>query len=425
MGDEAVRITGLSYGPHAVGRRDGKVLFVRAAVPGDEVAVAIREERRTFAYADVTAVVQPSPDRRVPPCPYLPRCGGCPWQHIDYPAQLRAKGMNVRDQLARAVDLTHTDWRPILAAPAEFGYRHRLSLRVDHQQVGFFAGGTYELVPVTRCLLGEPLLDDAIPVAAEWTAQLRSAVNRLEIFAAADGQRWVFAGEARGTLASADEAVCDAFLRARPRVAGLVLRAKRSRRAWGDERCALDLEPGLRWIVRAGTFTQVSRAGNRLLLQAVLDAGAFEPDQRVLELFAGAGNLSFPISRRVARVVAVEQSGLAIDDGIANVRALQVTNCEFRSASAADGVATALRRGERYDVVVLDPPRSGAAEVMAALLELAPARIVYVACDPATLARDLRALAARYHIARVQPIDLFPQTYHVETVVLATLKTLA
>lgn len=419
-GSDTVLVTALSYGPHAIARRDGKVLFVRGAVPGDEVRVALREVHRSYAYADVTEVIRPAPDRRVPPCRYLPGCGGCPWQHITYPAQLRAKEDNLRSHLSRAGDLSGAQWRPMIESPSEFGYRHRLSLRVAAGRVGFFAGGSHQLVPVTHCMLGEAALGGAIPVAEAWITRLRSDVRRLEIFAAADGARWVLAAEAHGPLAAIDRAACAAFLSAHGQVAGLVLAGKGSRRTFGEQRGALELEPGLRWVVRAGTFSQVSRAGNRALVQAVLEAGHFSAGERVLELFAGAGNLSFPVARRVAQVVAVEHSRLAVEDGAANALALGIGNCEFRRTTAALGVTAAHRSGERYDVVVLDPPRSGAAEVLPALLALAPARIVYVSCDPATLARDLRQLAAAYRVSRVQPIDLFPQTYHVETVVCAS-----
>ena len=416
---EALEVTGLAYGPHAIARRGGKVMFIRGAVPGDTVTIAVREERRAYAYAEVTAVLHPSPDRRDPPCPYLPRCGGCPWQHIAYDAQLRAKAAIVRDHLTRAIDTQDIEWDGIIPADEEFHYRHRLSLRVANGQVGFFAGGSHELVPVERCVLGEPALDDAIPVAQQWIGRLRSGVGRLEILLAADGARWVLAAEAEGTLASHDDRVSAEFLAAQVRVAGLVLRGRRMRRVWGDDRCRLEIEPELGWSVRAGTFSQVTRSGNRVLVRAVMGAGAFTNGQRVLDVYAGAGNLSLPIARRVATVVAIEQSALAVEDGVANARALGLSNCEFRRQSAVEGIAAAASARECYDTIVLDPPRSGAADAMPAIVRLAPTRIVYVSCDPTTLARDLRRLVPHYRVIRVQPIDLFPQTYHVETVVTA------
>jgi 23S rRNA (uracil1939-C5)-methyltransferase len=429
--DGCVRVTALSHGPHAVARQNGKVVFVRGAAPGDEVRIAVREEHRSYVYADVIQVLRASPDRRVAPCPYLPRCGGCPWQHLTYAAQLRAKEAVVREHVTRALRGTQNEgsptYAPIVAAAPEFGYRHRLSLRVaatrrpSDRQVGFFAGGSHELVPVEHCLLAESALDGAIPLAAQWVARLRSEPRRLELLLAADGVRWVFLVEVEGGLAVGDGAVATEFLSRHPGVAALGLRGRRARRVWGDDRCALDVEPGLRLVVRAGTFSQVTRTGNQALLRAVLAAGAFAAAHHVLDLFAGAGNLSLPIARRAARVVAIERDARAVEDGRANAQALGITRCEFRRASSLAGVRDVMRRGERYDVAVLDPPRSGAADLVPALLDLAPARIVYASCDPATLARDLRLLGSRYRVDHVQPIDLFPQTYHVETVVGATL----
>ena len=179
---------------------------------------------------------------------------------------------------------------------------------------------------------------------------------------------------------------------------------------------------GLSVRVSQGGFTQVNPAGNRELIAVLLGLGEFRSEQRVLELYCGAGNFSLPIARRVRELVGIEQSRISTDDAVENAREQGFTNCRFLCAPARESVRTLVRQGETFDVVVLDPPRMGAAEVMADLPRLRAQQILYVSCHPATLARDLRILIEHgYRVHRVQPLDLFPHTYHVETVVVLLL----
>jgi 23S rRNA (uracil1939-C5)-methyltransferase len=414
----AGRVEALSYGPHGIVRLDGKVHFVRHAAPGDEIELRVQEDRGSFAFAETVRVLAASPERREPPCPYLPRCGGCPWQHVRYEAQLRAKEDAVRDLLHRIGKLPDVPLRPIVAAPDELGYRRRLSLRVAEKKVGFLEGASHRLVPVDACLLAAPELHGSIPIAGGWVAELTTAVNRIEIAATGEGERFVVVAQADGALVARDVAATEVFLSREPRVAGAVLRGREFHRRLGDDRVIVPLPSGDSLRLRAGGFTQVGDAGNTALIRAVLDVAAVEPRHRVADLYAGAGNLSVPLARCAASVVAVERAGASAEDGRENARRLDLGNLSFETGSVRDAIARWAARGERFDRVVLDPPRSGAAEAVPSLLRLAPERIVYVSCDPATLARDLRSLSTRYGVVAVQPIDLFPQTYHVETVTL-------
>lgn len=417
---DRLRITAMTYGPHGLGRLGGKVVFVRGVAPGEEVMVEIRERHESFDYADVREWIQSVPERREPPCDYLPRCGGCPWQHLIYAAQLEAKAVNLGDALRRIAGLPALKPLPILAAPQELGYRNRLTLRVDGGEIGFYAGGSHELVAVDHCLLASQDLAAGIPVVAELVRGLGGAVRRVEIASRGFAPGLSVSAEVEGSLADGDDCVVRDFLARSPVVAGVRLAGKRWSQVWGDGRIAVRPEPEIELITHAGSFTQVHEAANQLLVRQVLELGELGPEDTVLDLYAGAGNLTLPIARRVRRVVAVEQDIGAAADARGNAERLGLTNVEMIAESARKALARQVETGRYFDLVVLDPPRSGAAEALDSLLRLSPRKLIYVSCNPATLARDLKRLSRQYRVEVVQPIDLFPQTYHLEVVVRAT-----
>ena len=418
-----VRIESLAHGAHGIARIDGKVHFVRQAVPGDEVEIEVEEDHRAYAYARVARLVSPGAARRAAPCPYLPRCGGCPWQHIDYDAQAAAKESTVRDLLARIGGLAPSVALPIVRAASEYGYRRRLSLRVENGELGFLAAASHDVVPIERCLIAQDRLDGAIAFGREWLGGLATRVKRMEIVATGEDDRVALVAQAEGELVAADAEGSEALLRRVPRIAALVLRGKGFRRLWGDDRVRVPLLDGDEMWLRAGDFSQVSDHGNADLIRVVLEYAAVEKRHRVADLYAGAGNLSLPLARRAGTVAVVERTPSSVAAARENARRLGLANLETAIGTTESVLKGWVKRGTRFDTVVLDPPRSGAAEAMAPLLALAPARIVYVSCNPATLARDLKTLSRGYRVERVQPLDLFPQTYHVEAVALLAVRS--
>lgn len=419
--DAPVRVTtgDMAYGPHAVARLDGKVLFVRGAAPHEEVEAMVHESRERFGFATVQRVVRASPVRREPPCALLPRCGGCPWQHLQYDAQLSAKRSIVREQLRRLAGI-EVDVAAVLPSPLEYGYRRRIKLRVDRGVVGYHAAASHAVIAVDRCLLASPPVDAAIAAARDLAAVF-PAVRRIELSAGGASERVVASAELEGGWSEQDAGRAAAWLAAHPEIAGLALRGRGWTRAWGDIAVDAAPEEGTALRVRAPGFTQVNPGANRLLVEAVVQAVAPRAGLRVLDLYAGAGNLSLPLRRRGALVTAIEQEERAAADARANAALDAGPPLTVSAERAERALARLADAGERFDVIILDPPRTGAAACLPALLRMRVPRLIYVSCDPATLARDLRRLRDAYRITHVQPIDLFPHTYHVETVVQATL----
>jgi 23S rRNA (uracil1939-C5)-methyltransferase len=409
-------IEALSHGVFGVARTGDGVVLVPDVAPGDVVRARVVAEKKGYREAEVVEIVSPSPVRRTPPCRHLPECGGCTWQHVSYPAQLEAKEALLRDALVRigGFEAGALDIRPIVPS-AEWAYRHRVTLRVDgEQRLGFYRHRSHRLVEIEECLIADAAVNRALPLAREWLRGVSTAVRRLEI-ASTGGERVVFVANAEGPFRQ-DGEYHEKFLRGAPSVAGIVLFGKGWRRSFGKPRIDLAVAPDLA-IATEGGFTQVNAEGNRRLIEIVLELADARADDRVLDLYCGAGNLTLPLARRVGSIVGVESDPRSAGDARQNADRAGLTNCRFLVQAAGTATKALAAEGERFSLVILDPPRSGSADVVDGFVELEPSRIVYVSCNPATLARDLRRLVdTGFSLGRIQPIDLFPQTYHLEVV---------
>lgn len=412
-----VEITGIGAEGAGVGRLpDGVAVFVHRTAPGDLAEVRVTERRPRWARARLVALRRPGPDRRPAPCPYYDRCGGCTLEHLAYPAQLRVKARRVADALRRIgrVDVAPPE---VVPSPEEFRYRNRVAFTLVRLGAGRVVAGFHELEDPGRvvdvdgaCLLLEPAL------AASWDA-LRGTWGRdarrlpagerlrLTLRATADGRATLLVegGTTEGDPATLLDAVpALAAIRWRPRPgapAALLAGEGAVPEVWGGES-----------ILLGGTaFLQVNRGAAALLEAHVLRLAGEVRGSRVVDAYCGVGLYA----RRLAAAGAVAV-GIELDEGaVAEARRLALPGASFR----AGDVAALLPEALPADLAILNPPRTGVAEaVTRALLATPPARILYVSCDPATLARDVARLSSRYRVHSVTCFDLFPQTAHVETV---------
>ncbi|MBQ1049463.1 class I SAM-dependent RNA methyltransferase [Micromonospora sp. C51] len=387
-------VAAVAPGGHCVARVDGQVVFVRHALPGERVLAEVTEVHRGFVRADAVTVLEAAPDRVDPPCPYARpgRCGGCDLQHVAPDAQLRWKAAAVREQLIRLGGLDEArcdelDLRVIALPGGPLGWRSRVRYAVDAAgRAGLLKHRSHEVVPVDRCLIAHP------------------AIQELPVLTAA-GVSWPDA-EAVETVATTGGDV-----------AVTAVAAGASRRVSGPERIR-ERAAGREWVLPASSFWQVHPAAADTLADAVLELADPRPGERAWDLYGGAGLFAAALAGRVGqtgRVTLVEAAG----DGVAAARE------NLRDLPAVEVVAarveTALARRRitgPVDVVVLDPPRTGAgARVVRDVVAAGPRAVTYVACDPASFARDLRVFAELgWRLAALRGYDLFPMTRHVELV---------
>ncbi len=412
-----VEISAMTFGPFGVGRRDGKAVMVAGAVAGDRLDAEIVSERRDYSVAKIREIIRASAERRVAPCPYLPRCGGCDWQHIDYGAQVRFKGEVVARELGRALGVAIDPAGLVEPAPAEFGYRSRIRLRVGAKGVlGFYSAGSNTIVEIDSCMVAEP----GIRMPHHLARSLGKRVEEIEVVR--DGAREVQVAHLKKPAAEEDLRRARNVLESDREIAGIVLRSGTHRATAGDTAIAIELEAGLSIEVDADLFSQVNRAQNQKLVASVMEMAAIHESAAVLDLFCGAGNFSLPASRRGARVTGVDADAGAIAAAARNAARLKFRDAQF-VAMKASATADFLHRARyRPEVIILDPPRTGAPDLMEPIVKLRAPGVIYVSCDVNTLARDLRMLAgAGYKIDRVRGFDFFPNTHHVEIAVHALL----
>lgn len=406
------QITGMTFGPYAVGRLDGKTVMVPNAAPGDLVEIEIAAERRDYSIGRIARIMRAGADRRDPPCPYLPRCGGCDWQQIGYAAQIRLKGELIAAEFERALGVRLDPAGLVEPAPAEFGYRARIRLKVGPGgRLGFHQLSSNSLVEIERCLVAAPELSIPVGLARE----LGPRCVEIEIAAGIGGQVMVarsIKAPRPGDVASARKLV------ERGDVAGIVMRGGARREVIGDARVSIEAEPGCAIEADADLFSQVNRAQNLKLVAAVMEMAGIGPGRRVFDLFCGTGNFSLPAARRGADVTGVDADGPAIEAARRNAIRMGLREAQFIAMRAAETANFLARARYRPESAIIDPPRTGAADLMEPIARLAPREVIYVSCDPPTLMRDLRMLTNRgYRVAQVRAFDFFPNTHHAEVAV--------
>ena len=413
-------ITALSYGGRGIGRVGGKVVFVPYTVPGDCVEVEVTGEKRGFLEGRVQRLITPSPGRAEPFCALFGRCGGCQWQHIPYRDQVAWKERIFRESLERIGGIKGLPLERAVAAETERGYRTRAQFHVQSGRWGFFAAASNDVVELDECPLLDPFLNRSFNAVRDALAVQAPdlPLHTVEVGVSDDDQKIVALLHVREKVRLDLDRLMDSV----PDLKGVELRLTPLGRRGGrplasiGDGCLTYRVSGLMMRCHLSAFSQVNLGQNERLVDTVLDFADPRDGDSVVDLFSGAGNLSIPLAERCKSVIAIERDGVAIRDGILNSEAKEMGNITFLRDDAAGGVKS-LDMGA-HDIVLLDPPRGGALSAVKEIAKARPGKIVYLSCNPATLARDLSFLVKHgYSVERATTIDMFPNTYHIEGVV--------
>ncbi len=441
----SVTIEDLAFGGEGVGRVDGFVVFVRGGLPGDRLRVRLVQSRSRFGRGVIEAVEAPSPDRVKAPCPYFGSCGGCRLQHLAYPAQLAFKARQVVECLGRIGGLSRVPVRPIIGAAEIFGYRNKMEFTVARPRgegsdiaVGLHEADRYDVVlDIEQCLLQSDRMNRLLGEVREFFRE-----QQLSVYDEKSGEgllRFVMLREGKRT----DEAMVNVVTSA-PQLADLEPLARRLRRdAPETASVVVNVNPkkasvavgveehllagrdhireslgGLTFQISANSFFQTNTLQAERLFALVEEAAALTGGETVADLYSGTGAMSLLLAKRCRWVYGVEVAQAAVDDAARNAETNGIVNCTFLAGEVRHVLPRLIGQGVRAEVVVADPPRAGFhPRALQALLTLAPGRIVYISCNPSTMARDLGELhQGGYQVDWVQPIDMFPHTPHIEAV---------
>lgn len=395
--------THLVYGGNAIGRLpDGRAVFIPFCLPGERVRIHLVEEKRGHARAELLEVLEPSPDRIQPRCSHFADCGGCHYQHMPYALQLQVKAGVVREQLERIGAIVDPPVQPTRPSPAEWNYRNNVQFHLSASgKLGYQAANSNTVIPIHECHL------PAEPINAIWPQLDLEAVPGLQRVDLRQGVE----GDLLLALESSTDEIPEFSVEDLP-LSAVYMGPHGSVVLAGDDFLAVEVLERL-FRVSASSFFQVNTPQAAAMIQYLLERLDLHSTTTLLELYSGVGLFSAFLAPRVTRLVGIELSETACADFAANLD-------EFDNVELYQGFAEQVlpHLDLHPDVLLVDPPRSGLDRyALDAIIALNPRQIAYVSCDPSTLARDAkRLLAAKYLLLDVTPFDLFPQTYHIETI---------
>ena len=438
-----VHIEDIGHNGEGIGRINGFTVFVEGGVPGDDLRVRIELVKKNYAMGKLIELVTPSSNRITPICPIADTCGGCQTQHIEYTEQLRLKTNIVKANIERIGKLEGVLIHDALGMEAPSRYRNKAQFPVGNLDkqvaIGFYKKGTHEIVNTSSCYIQHEVNDRIVEVLRQYMEQYK--VSAFDDATGVGLIRHILTkvgfttGEimvvliTNGRKIPHQQELIQALTREIPGIRSIVqnINMKKTNRILGDECITLfgedkivDYIGILKFHISALSFFQVNPMQTKVLYEKALEYAGLTGEETVFDVYCGIGTISLFLAQKAKKVYGIEIVDAAIEDAKENARINGIENTEFFVGKAEEVVPRLYKKGITADVVVVDPPRKGCEqEVLDTMVKMNPKRVVYVSCNPSTLARDLKYLDERgYKTVEVQPVDMFPHTTHVEVVVL-------
>jgi len=445
-----IEIDSITSRAEGVGRVDGFTVFVPQAIPGDVVVAKVISKKKSYARALIKEIAIKSKDRVKPFCKYYYQCGGCQLQHLDYNKQLEYKKQQVIDAFERIGKLTDFIVNDVIGMEAPKLYRNKSSMPVSGEKsnlsIGFYKPRSHDLVDIEECLIQESIINEILKHLRKMFSNFhiepfnektnQGILRHIVVRVAPNTQEVLVTFVVNGDKDILDifEEIANRLVEKFEKIKGVIvnINKKNTNVIFGNENVVLegkneitDLAFGKKFLISARSFYQINGVQTKKLYQAAIDMLDLTGDERILDAYCGTGTIGIILSDFVKEVIGVEINKAAIEDAIQNAKVNEIRNINFIQGKAEDEIPKIIKDGYKPDILVVDPPRKGCDELLInMILDEKIEQILYISCNPSTLARDIKQLVdGGYEIIKnVQPVDMFPQTAHVETVCLLTRK---
>ncbi|MFZ5944321.1 MAG: 23S rRNA (uracil(1939)-C(5))-methyltransferase RlmD [Bacillota bacterium] len=438
-----VEISGLSHLGEGIGKVNNFAVFVPGTIPQEKVEVVITEVKKNFARGNLIKVHSPSAKRVEPPCAFADKCGGCQLQHIDYALQLQLKQRQVEDALIKLGGIK-TQVQPVLGMDYPWRYRNKGHFQLEKNQgqiaLGFYEPGTHDFVPAKDSLLFSTVINKLVRYLEETLT-----IEDIKLYDRERGQegiRNIMVRESKATgelmvifITSTEDwqlaSTADSLTAVFPQVVSIYQNVNKTQQSviLGDkfiirkgQEFIMDNIGELKFKISPQSFFQINNCQTEVLYNKAIEFAGLSGEETVLDAYCGIGSIALFIASQAKHVIGIEVVKEAIDDARKNAELNTITNAEFIVGKVEEWLPRWVSAGGKADVIIVDPPRKGCApETLEAIAEVKPRRVVYVSCNPGTLARDLKYLTEHgYETKEVQPVDMFPQTGHVESIIMMT-----